>query len=55
MTLVKFYCPTHGYLCAASVHAVVRCGEPTRSVKGIKRRCNRVATTVNPNPKRRAA
>jgi hypothetical protein len=47
VNLVRFYCPEHGYLCSAPAGAVVRCGE-RRQVKGVKRRCNRKATTVNP-------
>jgi PHP family Zn ribbon phosphoesterase len=53
VTLVHFYCPEHGYLCQASEHATVRCGEPSVT-KGVKRRCNKLATTVNPKARRAA-
>jgi hypothetical protein len=47
MSLVRFYCPEHGYLCDAPARAAVICGEP-RNTKGVKRRCNRKATTTDP-------
>jgi hypothetical protein len=42
MTLRKWYCPTHGYLCEASVNAEVRCGHSIKK-RTTTGRCNKRA------------
>jgi hypothetical protein len=50
VTLIAFYCPTHGLLVKTTPHATVRCGETVTKGQR-KRRCNKRATTVKPEKK----